>query len=555
MLKRLRISNLAIIENVDIAFEQGFTVLTGATGAGKSLIIDSLSLLLGERASSELIRTGEDKATIVGDFLVSHPRLEGLLSKMEIPLIDGNLTIERTISKSKSSIKANGVSLSLSDLTKISKYLADIHSQLDFVKILNPENYLEMLDGFAYEKASKYKEEYVSLFLDYKTKKQEYAEILAKRADLERNKDILSFQLKELEAARLSEGEEEEIEKEISLLKNYDQIYSLSQEAESIIREDFLDRLYDLSKTLGKLSSYQSQYKEAKEKTEDRYYELDDLFATLKKGFASLDYDPNRLNELEQRQYDLNGLKRKYGKTIAELIAYRDELSSFVGDSSNFEIQVDGKKKEMELALEKAISKGKELSLIRHSVAKTIEKEIQKNLSDLSLRANFKISFISEDSIGEESLKENGIDEVEFLIETNIGEGLKSLSKVVSGGEASRIMLAFKTIFVKANKVETVIFDEIDVGISGEEASKVAKKIAEISYGTQVMAITHLPQVAAKSDHHILICKSTKDGRTFVKIKELTLEEKIEEIASLISGGKISQKQLDYAREIVLEER
>ncbi len=556
MLKRLSISNLAIIENIDVVFENGFTVLTGGTGAGKSLVIDSLSLLLGDRASSELIRTGEEKATIQGTFEIQNPRLDGVLSKLNIPCPNGELIIERTISKTKNVIKANGAAISLGDLNKISKYLADIHSQFDFAKILNPENYLEMIDGFAYEKTLAFKEEYSTRLSLYRDAKRAYEDALKKKEELERNKDFLLFQYKELKAAALREGEEEEIESEISLLKNYDQIYSLSQEAESIIREDFLDRLYELSKVLGKLASYQKQYESAKEETENRYYELDDLFATLKKQFQSGDYDPNRLNELEQREYDLAALKRKYKKTLPELIEYRDELHRYLGDNSNFEIEIQDKRKAMEGALASAFEKGEELSLIRHQIAKNIEKELSKNLADLLLTAQFQVVFadISKKN-KEDCLKEDGIDEVDFLIETNVGEGLKSLGKIVSGGEASRIMLALKAIFIKANKVATVIFDEIDTGISGEAASAVARKIADISYSSQVLAITHLPQVAAASDHHILIEKEVKNGRTYTRIKNLNLDEKIQEIASLISGGRVSPKQLEYAKEIVLNSR
>jgi DNA repair protein RecN (Recombination protein N) len=556
MLKRLTITNLAIIENVDIVLKDGFTVLTGATGAGKSLIIDSLSLLLGARASSELIRTGEDKATISGLFEIHNSRLEALLTSFDIPFTNNELLVERTIGVTKNYIKANGAPVSLNQLSQISLYLADIHNQFDFEKILNPDNYLGIIDGFSYELITNYKNEYAALLSDYQTKKHDYDSIVDKKNKLDESRDFYEFQYNELKDADLKSGEEDSIASELSLLKHYDEIYSLTKQADDIIHDDFLDKLYDLNKILAKLASFQEKYKETHDKLDDRYYEINDIFTSLKKDFASIDYDPDRLNVLEQRDSDLSALKRKYRKSIPELISYRDELASLVGKDSHLEEEIETKKKAKEDAFLLAFKKGEELSAIRKKVASNIEKELEKNLADLLLKAKFKITFNEpKESDGDLTLKANGIDTVDFLIETNTGEGLKSLSKIVSGGEASRLMLAFKTIYIKANKVSTIIFDEIDTGISGEVAYAVAKKIHEISLYAQVIAITHMPQVASFSDHHILISKEVKNGRTFTHMKELDLQEKIKEVANLISGGKITEKQLEYAKEMVMAKR
>lgn len=546
MLQRLTISNLAIIENVDISFKEGFTVLTGPTGAGKSLVIDSLSLLLGDRASSELIRAGEEKASIRGEFIISSKRLEAILDKMEIPP-SSSLVVERTITKSKNTIKINGTTVTLFDLNKISPFLADIHSQFDYAKILNHDNYLSMVDGYAYERIKSYKNEYSLALEEYNRSSKELSLLEEQKRKLDENRDFYLFQSKELEDANLIEGEEESNEKELSLLKNYDKVYSLAKEADEIIREDFIDRLYDLNKDLLKLSEYNASYEEAYKKLDDRYYEIIDIFDELKKKFKSFDYDPERLNVLQQREYDLNSLKRKYRKSVNELIAYRKELKELLKIDRNIDEQISEKAKEKDALYKNLIAKGEDLSKVRKQVAKEIEEALKKNLSDLLLRAEFEIEFVKVEP------NENGIDEVNFLIETNIGEGKKNLEKTISGGEASRIMLAFKSIFLFSNKIETAIFDEIDVGISGEAASAVGKKIKEISLFRQVIAITHLPQVASKSDHHILIEKIIKDGRTYSILKELSLEEKIEQIAKLISGGKVTEKQLEYAKEMVLE--
>ncbi len=514
-------------------------------------MIDSLSLLLGMRASSELIRSGESKASVTGYFSVERPELSAYLSKINVPINDDEIVVERLIGINKNAVKINSVPVSLNDLIKISKYLANIHSQFDFEKILNPENYLDIIDGFSFELSTRLKDEYTSLLNQYKEKKEEYNLLLEKKAKLEEAKDFYEYQYGELKAADLKEGEEEEISSEISLLRNYDKIYSLVQETNEIINGSFMDDFYRLSDNLAKLANYQKQYEESHEKIDERYYEIEDVLNSLKKEFRSLDYDPNRLNDLEQRDSDLSSLQRKYKKSIPELIAYRDELGTILGKNSSFEDSLEEKKEEMLQSLKETISKAKELTLLRKRNAKTIEKELTHSLKDLLLKVRFQILF-RETKEDETSLKENGIDDVDFLIETNIGEGLKPLSKVISGGEASRIMLAFKALFIKANRIPTIIFDEIDTGISGETAQAVARKIKEISLTTQVISITHMPQVASLSDHPILISKTVKDGRTYSSVKELSLEEKIRQIAYLISGGKVTEKQLEYAKEMVL---
>lgn len=554
MLKRLVISNFAIIENIDISFQDGFTVLTGETGAGKSLVIDSLSLLLGERASNELIRQGEDKATVQGFFEVHKPKLSAFLKKLGVKE-EGELLVERTISKTKNMVRVNGTSISLGDLQKIGPYLADIHSQFDFAKILNPENYLSIVDGFNRDLIESYQENYRSSLEEYKKAKDLLATLEAKKKKIEENRDFYEYQYKELKAMDLKEGEEEDIEKELSLLKNYDKIYSLEEEAKEIINGSFLEDFYSLNKTLSKLSSFQAQFEEDEKTLEDRYYEMEDLLSSIKKKFGDLDYDPSRLDELEQRSSDLEALKRKYRKDLPELISYRDELASLVGNKSDLLSEIHSQEETVSKKREETYQKGLDLSLLRQKTAKKIEKELQETLSSLLLKTKFQISFAKPSLTDDSSFYENGIDSIDFLIETNVGEGLKSLSKILSGGEASRVMLAFKALFIKANDMPTVVFDEIDTGMSGVTASAVAREIHKISLSTQVIAITHMPQVASLSDHHILISKEVKGDRTYAHMKELSLKEKIEQVAYLISGDKVTEKQLQYAEEMVLAKR
>ena len=541
MLERLIVSNFAIIENIDISFKDGLTVLTGETGAGKSLIIDSLSLLLGDRAQVEMIRTGFDKAEIIGYFDINNIHLKALLDSMNIPSIDSKLKIHRIISSSKSVIKVNDIQITLADLKKISKYLADIHMQFDMQKILNPDNYLEIVDGFKYDLTKEYQNKYLDELSKFKEKR-----------------DIYEFQLKELNDYNLSVDEEEKIDNRIDLLKNFDKIYNLLEETNSLVHEDFLDKLFDVKDHVERLSEYQKEYSSTTEKLNDYYYEIESIFDDLKKDFNKLDYNPTELNDLETRKNDLDNLKKKYKMNVAELICYRDSLSDLLKPGEDYKDSLDEIKKELLSLYESTYKAGMDLSKIRENISLNIEKELEKNMSDLSLKARFKVSFIrdeKEKDIDNVSFKESGIDTIDFLIETNVGEGLKPLSKTVSGGEASRIMLALKALFIKSQKISTVIFDEIDTGISGEIAGRVASKIYEISLSTQVISITHLPQVASMSKNHLKISKEVKGNRTYTNVKELSLDEKIYEIAQMISGDKVTDSQLKYAREMVVRDK
>ncbi|MCR5741562.1 MAG: DNA repair protein RecN [Gammaproteobacteria bacterium] len=555
MLKKLTVQNFAIIENIEIEFKDGLTVLTGETGAGKSLIIDSLSLLLGERASLEMIRTGYDKAIIIGYFSINNIHLNSLLSSLNIDIIDNELVIERCISKSKSYIKVNGVNVSLQELKLISKYSADIHMQFDNEKILNKENYLEIIDNFRYDLTASYLSEYKKLYEIFIEDKEDYKRLLKTKAEIEEKRDILEYELKELENANLVVGEEDDLNNELEILKNFDKIYSLFEELNALVREDFNDKLYRTKEIVKNISEYNKEYSEAYEKLNDYYYEIDSLFDTFKKDFNKLDYDPNRLDNIESRKVELDNLKKKYKKNILELIEYKDNLKGMLKSDNNIDEQLEESRKRLSSSYDALYTKAKDLSLIRKEISKSIKKELEKNMEDLSLKAHFEVVFNEvkkEKDLSGEIFRSDGIDEVDFLIETNIGEGLKTLSKTISGGETSRISLAIKSLFIKSEKIPTVIFDEIDTGISGEIARKVALKIYEISLSTQVIVITHLPQVAAMSKNHIKISKSVNKGRTYTSIKELSLDEKIYEIALMISGGNVTESQLSYAKELVL---
>ena len=555
MFVSLSVKNFAIIEDASISFKEGLTVLTGETGAGKSLIIDSIDLLLGERASSELIRNGEEKAIIKGIFTFDNKRVNALLDKLDIDYSDNTIEIERVITTSKNIIKINNKVVTLNELKAIAKYLADIHAQFDMIKLLNKENYLDIIDGFKYELTEEYKTKYLSSLDELKKEEKRYLDLVDKINEIKARRDIYEYEYKELKALELKEGEEEEIINEISLLKNYDKIYELLLDTKENISKESLIDLYNIKNNVKKLSEYQSDYEDIYQKLNDHYYELEELYEELEKKFKYLDYDPKRLEELELRKQDLTLVQKKYHKDIKELIIYLNELESLLKNDDDLNIELKEGKEKLKELYHSTYTLALDLSKVRQEAAKRIEKELISNLKDLGLESRFAITFNIPEEKEDLSLSiflDNGIDEVDFNIETNIGEGLKPLNKIASGGEISRIMLAFKALYIKSQKLSTIIFDEVDTGISGEIARKVAYKIKEISLSTQVIIITHLPQVASLSNNHIKISKSTKNGRTYTSIKELSLEEKIYEVALMISDGKVTSSQLEYAKEMIL---
>ncbi|MBE6134298.1 MAG: DNA repair protein RecN [Erysipelotrichaceae bacterium] len=557
MLKRLTVKNFAIIEDIDITLDNGLTVLTGETGAGKSLIIDTIELLLGERASTEMIRNGKEKAEIIGYFSVKNPRISGILSNLDIDFLDDQIIISRTISPNKNIIKINDKTVTLSELKSLSKYLADIHQQFDMVKLLNKDNYLEIIDGFKYELVNEYKTNYLNELETLKKANEEYQNLVKKIKDIKDKRDIYEYELKEISSLNLSKDEEEDIASRIELLKNYDKIYALLEESKELIDKESLEDIYNIKENISKLSEYQNEYVETANKLNDYYYELEDIYNDIKHKLSHLDYNPDELDELETRSNAINQVKKKYGKSVIELLQYQNELKTLLQDDVDLDTSLEEERKKLSVQYDKTYNSAKELSELRKQIAKSISNELVNNMADLALKVKLNIEVTTSNKDKDLSLSiftNEGIDEVEFYIETNIGEGMKPLAKVVSGGEMSRIMLAIKALFIKSQKISTVVFDEVDTGISGEIASKVARKIKEISLSTQVISITHLPQVASLSNHHLKISKQVKDGRTYTSIKKLTLDEKIYEVASMISGGKVTNSQLEYAKEMILNQ-
>ena len=555
MLIKLKVQNFAIIEDIDISFKDGLTVLTGETGAGKSLIIDCIGLLLGERAANEMIRQGEDKAVITGVFDNQTPLLRAALDKANVPEKDGLIEITRTISYTKNIIKINDANVTLGELKNIMSLIADIHQQFDMVKLFNSENYLTMVDGFNFYLVNQYLNKYLTSYVCLKEQASAFQSLTKRIDEFNKNQEEYEYAYNEIKALDLKEGEEEEMDSEISLLENYDRIYALLIESKELMDSDALNNVYQIKENIAKVAEYQNEYQDYLARLDNAYYELEDIFDDVKRKADRLNYDPEYLDSLIERRQTINGLKKKYGKTYSELMQYQVELEELLKYKEDYSILLKEEKDKLIACYDETYVAAMDLHQVRERIANNIAKELEQTLKDLALSCRFNVVVNAKEKDPELSLaifNDNGIDEIEFFIETNIGEGLKPLAKVVSGGELSRVMLAIKLLYIKAQKISTVIFDEIDTGISGDVASKVAKKIKELSYNHQVITITHLPQVASLSDHHIRISKKVMNGRTHTTIKELSLDEKIYEIATLISSGKVTDKQLEYAKEMVL---
>lgn len=551
MLTKLHIENFVTIEDVTIEFFDGLSIITGETGAGKSLMIDSLSLLLGERANLDMIRQGKDKAIIEATFKENNPYLLAFLNKLGI-FDTTKFTIKRSISETKSTAKINDVNVSVSDLKKVGEFLADIHEQFEVTKIFDEDNYLDIVDGFKKEIIDEYLNRYHESLNSLNEQKKIYVDLLSKQDEVEKNREYLSDELKELETYPLHENYQIELEDKISLLLNYDKIYELVEKTKQLSNGSCLDDLYEIKENISKLSEYQNDYSSDAARLNDLYIEIDDLLHETKRKFSDIDYDPSELENLENELSDLKQLKKKYRLDELGLIERREELKKLLMNKEDFKILIEDEHKKYLSLFDKTYEIALDISKIRKETAKMIEKEMVNHLSNLGLESDFKIEIKNEDKKEDESIfKEKGIDTVSFYIETNKGEGLKSLGKIVSGGEASRIMLALKIIYLKSKKIKTIIFDEVDSGISGKIANLVAKKLYELSLDNQVIAISHLPQVARNAKTHYKISKIIKDNRTLTKIKELSFDERIEEIAGLISDGKVTEKQLEYAKELL----
>ena len=552
MLQTLSIKQFAIIDELDINFSDGLTVMSGETGSGKSIIIDAIGQLIGMRASSDYVRHGEKKAIIEGIFDIDESKdAIKILESLAIDVDEDFLLVKREIfSSGKSICRINNQTVTLQDLRKVMQELLDIHGQHETQSLLKQKYHLQLLDDYADNQYSDLLNQYQLSYNQYKNKRKELEELESADQALLQRLDLMKFQLEELTEASLKEGEVDQLESDIKRIQNSEKLNLALNNAHQVLTDESAipDRLYELSNYLQTINDIvPEKFVRLKEDIDQFYYILEDAKHEIYDEMANTEFDEQVLNEYESRMNLLNNLKRKYGKDITELIGYQSKLANEIDKIENYEQSTSQLREEIKTLYNEVIDIGKKLSQERRRVARELRDHIVSEIQNLQMKdANLEISFkpLDEPTI-------EGIEFVEFLISPNRGEPLKSLNKIASGGELSRIMLALKSIFVKSRGQTAILFDEVDSGVSGQAAQKMAEKMRDIAQYIQVICISHLPQVASMSDHHLLISKASNADRTTTQVKELKDENKIDEIARMISGASVTELTRENAKEMI----
>ena len=550
MLRELRLNNLAIIKNLDLEFNEGLISLTGETGAGKSIILDGISLLIGERSNLEMIRTGEDSLFAEGVFDLSEVQKEKL-NKLGFEIEDDELIISRYFYRnSKSKITVNGMRMTVSKLKELMRNVLDLVGQHEHQYLLNKNYHLGLLDRFLDKNGQELAKEIRNNVSSLKTINKKIEEIETEKFRIMEKKDILEFQSNEIANLSLKENEDNELEEEYKILFNAGKISEKLENSIQRLKEgeySVINSLGKIKKNLEQLSDISETYSDLKEKIENIIYEVDDIGYSLEDMVENVESDDVRLEKVISRIDEINKLKLKYGSTIEEILAFREEnekkLSLIKFENNELEVLKKEKEEKAKLYFENS----QKLREIRKKVAEKLEKTINVQLKDLNMaNSKFKVAF-SEKTV----ISSRGMDDVEFMMVTNLGENYKPLAKIASGGEISRIMLALKTVFSSVDNISVLIFDEIDTGISGETVRKVAEKLKELSGTVQVICVTHSPQIAGKSNQQFFIKKEIENNVTETKVRELNTDERIREIARIISGDNITETSIKHAKEIM----
>ena len=550
MLRELRLNNLAIIKNLDLEFNGGLISLTGETGAGKSIILDGISLLIGERSNLEMIRTGEDSLFAEGVFDLSEVQKEKL-NKLGFEIEDDELIISRYFYRnSKSKITVNGMRMTVSKLKELMGNILDLVGQHEHQYLLNKNYHLGLLDRFLNKNGQELVKEIRNNVLDLKKINKKIEEIETEKFRIMEKKDILEFQFNEITSLGLKENEDNELEEEYRILFNAGKIGEKLDDSIQRLKEgeySVVNSLGKIKKNLEQLSDISETYSEIKEKIGNIIYEIDDIGYLLEDMAENVESDDIRLEKVVSRIDEINKLKLKYGSTIKEILAFRDENEKKLSLIKFENNELEDLKKEKEEKTKLYFENSHKLREIRKKVAEKLEKTINVQLKDLNMvNSQFKVAF-SEKTV----ISSKGMDDVEFMMVTNLGENYKPLAKIASGGEISRIMLALKTVFSAVDNISVLIFDEIDTGISGETVRKVAEKLKELSGTVQVICVTHSPQIAGKSNQQFFIKKEIENKVTETKVRELDTEERIREIARIISGDNITETSIKHAKEIM----
>ena len=552
MLSELSITNFAIIESLSISFEKGLTVLTGETGAGKSIIIDAIHLLVGGRGSSDFVRHGEERAEIEGLFLLENAStVYDKAQELGIKIEDDMVVLRREITKSgKSVCRINGKLVTIAILREMGGSLVDIHGQHEHQELMDETKHLSLLDQFGSKQITKSLSEYEQIYAKYEQAIRKLKSLNDNEQQMAQRVDLYQFQLNEIVQAQLQLDEDEKLMDEKKQLSNFERIFESVQTSYNALKDEQkgLDWIGLVMGEMENAAELNPEYKDMAEAVSNSYYMLEEVAGSLRSQLDNLEYDPQRINEIEARLNEINGLKRKYGQTISGILEYGAKIEEELETLLNKETHIDQLKKEISSLKKDLIIEGNELTSLRKKLAGDLTDAIHNELKQLYMQ---KTVFEVKINSGETFISKSGMDEIEFYLSTNPGEPLKPLSKIASGGELSRIMLALKSIFSKHQEITSIIFDEVDTGVSGRVAQAIAEKIHKVSTDSQVLCISHLPQVAAMADTHLYIEKETQDGRTKTKVKDLDHEGKIKEIGRMISGVEITDITKKHAQELL----
>lgn len=550
MLLEISIKNFAIIEAISLNFEKGMTVLTGETGAGKSIIIDAMNMMLGARATTDVIRHGAPKAEIEGLFSVENSHaLQMIFDEQGIELGDEIIIRREILQNGRSVSRVNGQMVNLSVLRSIGQYLVDIHGQHDQEELMRPQLHIQMLDGFGDADFLELKQAYQTNFDAYRKMRKQLLEIKKNQEEHKARIEMLEFQMAEIESASLQPGEDLKLNQERDKLLNHKNIADTLTNAYTMLDNEEFSSLANVRSAMNDMESledYDVEYREISTSLSESYYVLEDVTKRLEDIIESLDFDGNRLMQIESRLDLIHAITRKYGGNVDDVLMYfakiTEEYNLLTGNHlSSDDMEVELKKLEVSL-----VDLATKLATARHNLAQQLEIEIQQELKDLYMeKAQFQVQFTKG------KFTREGNESVEFYISTNPGEDFKPLVKVASGGELSRLMLAIKSAFSRKEGKTSIVFDEVDTGVSGRVAQAIAQKIHKIGQNGQVLAISHLPQVIAIADYQFFIEKISNDHSTVSTVRLLTVEERVEEIAKMLAGENVTEAALSQARELL----
>ena len=550
MLLEISIKNFAIIEAISLNFEKGMTVLTGETGAGKSIIIDAMNMMLGARATTDVIRHGVPKAEIEGLFSVENSHaLQMIFDEQGIELGDEIIIRREILQNGRSVSRVNGQMVNLSVLRSIGQYLVDIHGQHDQEELMRPQLHIQMLDGFGDADFLELKQAYQTNFDAYRKMRKQLLEIKKNQEEHKARIEMLEFQIAEIESSSLQPGEDLKLNQERDKLLNHKNIADTLTNAYTMLDNDEFSSLANVRSAMNDMESleeYDVEYREISTSLSESYYVLEDVTKRLEDIIEGLDFDGNHLMQIESRLDLIHAITRKYGGNVDDVLLYfekiTEEYNLLTGNNlSSDDMEAELKKLEVSL-----VDLATKLASSRHNLAQQLEIEIQQELKDLYMdKARFQVQFTKG------KFTREGNESVEFYISTNPGEDFKSLVKVASGGELSRLMLAIKSAFSRKEGKTSIVFDEVDTGVSGRVAQAIAQKIHKIGQHGQVLAISHLPQVIAIADYQFFIEKISNEHSTVSTVRLLTVDERVEEVAKMLAGENVTEAALSQARELL----